>query len=165
LILFPAMETALQATVPMEARKSKQTRLNLYFDLGFDPPVCTHGFADADKQRSPADTKPVPISPDSYCKVASDSGLVARGARNDTCPNDPSRHGAHASSCGLIFDEKATRYPTSWPTHSASETKVPLSGTGDLATSLLAGEEPFLLAPTATAHGLSDLLTRPGRRK
>lgn len=164
-ILFPAMETALQATVPMEARKSKETRLNLNFDLGFDPPVCTHGFADADKQRSPHDTKPVPIPSDSYCKVASDSGLVARGARNDTCPNDPSRHGARASSCGLIFDDKAIRYPSSFPGNPSSETRVPLLGIGDLVSSLIAGNETSLRTPTRTAHSLSDLLTRPGGRR
>jgi len=80
----------------------------LYFKMSF-PTACTKGFPDKDKIRSPHDLSPAPLPKNSYCKVAPESPLVVRGARNNPCPNNPARRGPTAASCGLIFDVTAAR--------------------------------------------------------
>jgi phospholipid/cholesterol/gamma-HCH transport system substrate-binding protein len=77
--------------------------INLDLRAGFDPPVCTTGFPDANNFRDPNDKTVVPVDSDTYCKVAKNSPLVVRGARNAPCPNSDKR-GPYAFSCGLVFD-------------------------------------------------------------
>ena len=71
-----------------------------------DPPVCEDGFPEARKMRAPADLRPMPLPTNSYCKVAHSDPRIVRGARNMPCPQDPSRRGALASDCGLVFNPK-----------------------------------------------------------
>lgn len=79
---------------------------NLSFKVGFNnPPVCLEGFEYADQQRDPSDVSQAPIPENSYCKVAPDDPRIVRGARNQPCPNDPTRRGATAAQCGLDFTD------------------------------------------------------------
>lgn len=104
LTVFPAAIEAHYATYPADRRDDKYPEANLSFKIGIgSPPLCTTGFEDAGKHRSPDDLSPAPLPANSYCKVADDDVRVVRGARNNPCPNDPARHGATAAQCGLKF--------------------------------------------------------------
>lgn len=106
LTVFPAALEALMASVPRNRRGLPIQEANLSFKLGVnDPPVCTTGFPEAGKFRSPKDFSPKPESKDAYCKIPHDDLRVVRGARNQKCPNGPDLYGATAASCGLIFQK------------------------------------------------------------
>jgi phospholipid/cholesterol/gamma-HCH transport system substrate-binding protein len=108
LTVFPAAIEAHVATYPAERRDDEYQEANLSFKVGIgSPPLCTTGFEDAGKHRSPEDLSPAPLPANSYCKVPDDDVRVVRGARNNPCPNDPARHGATAAQCGLNFQRKA----------------------------------------------------------
>ena len=112
LTVFPAAIEAHYATYPADRRDDEYHEANLSFKVGIgSPPLCTTGFEDAGKHRSPEDLSPAPLPANSYCKVPDDDVRVVRGARNNPCPNDPARHGATAAQCGLNFQRKvgATR--------------------------------------------------------
>ncbi|MDT7618395.1 MAG: phospholipid/cholesterol/gamma-HCH transport system substrate-binding protein [Pseudonocardiales bacterium] len=70
-----------------------------------DPPACTTGFTDP--VRDPSDLSPLNAPTDSYCKEAPDSAKEIRGARQNPCPNDPTRRAADAAGCGLDFQTPA----------------------------------------------------------
>ena len=104
LTLFPAAIEAHYATFPGDRHDDPYPESNLSFKIGIgSPPLCTTGFEEAGKHRSPDDLSPAPLPTNSYCKVPSDDIRVVRGARNNPCPDDPSRHGATAAQCGLNF--------------------------------------------------------------
>lgn len=104
LTVFPAAIEAHVATYPADRRDDAYHEANLSFKVGIgSPPVCTTGFEDAGKHRSPEDLSPAPLPSNSYCKVPGDDVRVVRGARNNPCPNDPARRGATAAECGLTF--------------------------------------------------------------
>jgi phospholipid/cholesterol/gamma-HCH transport system substrate-binding protein len=116
-VYVPGIEhiiTVLPAAVQMygsglaETAGSDHVMDKVYFKMSF-PTACTKGFPDKDKIRSPYDLSPAPLPQDSYCKVAPESPLVVRGARNNPCPNNSARRGPTAASCGLIFDATAVR--------------------------------------------------------
>lgn len=110
LIVLPALIEANRAVAPLHVPKSTYAESGLSFKLGVNnPPVCTDGFFDAGKQRAPQDVSPAPLPVDSYCKVAPADPRVVRGARNMPCPNDPSRRGATAILCGLVFNPDEVR--------------------------------------------------------
>lgn len=105
LIVFPAVIGAAQGVVPPSRYDDPMTLGNLDFKASVNsPPVCTEGFADAGKHRSPHDQTEVAPPTDSYCDIASDDPRVVRGARNVPCPDDSGRRGPSAASCGLVFD-------------------------------------------------------------
>lgn len=106
LTLFPALETAFQAAVPVAREDDDNPEINLWFKLGFDPPVCDQGFADRNNYQDPDSKEKLPIASDSYCKVAKSSPLAVRGARNALCPDGVTR-AAYAADCGLVFDRAA----------------------------------------------------------
>ncbi len=104
LTVFPAAIEAHVATYPSDRRDDAYHEANLSFKVGIgSPPVCTTGFEDAGKHRSPEDLSRAPLPKNSYCKVPGDDVRVVRGARNNPCPNDPKRRGATAAECGLVF--------------------------------------------------------------
>jgi len=108
LTVFPAAIEAHYATYPADRRDDEYHEANLSFKVGIgSPPVCTTGFEDAGKHRSPDDLSPAPLPTNSYCKVADDDVRVVRGARHNPCPNDPERHGATAAQCGLNFQRNS----------------------------------------------------------
>lgn len=108
LVVFPASLEGLMASVPQSRRNLPITEVNLSFKGSVNsPPVCTTGFAEAGKQRSPQDLSYAAPPADSYCKVAPDDPRVPRGARNQLCPNSPTTYAATAAGCGLIFDKEA----------------------------------------------------------
>jgi len=108
LTVFPAAIEAHYATYPADRRDDEYHEANLSFKVGIgSPPVCTTGFEDAGKHRSPDDLSPAPLPTNSYCKVADDDVRVVRGARHNPCPNDPARHGATAAQCGLNFQRNS----------------------------------------------------------
>jgi phospholipid/cholesterol/gamma-HCH transport system substrate-binding protein len=99
LIVLPAAVQMFGAGIPPEHLLDQYTTGNVYFKMT-TPTPCTRGFPYKDKMRSPYDLSLAPLPQDSYCKVAPDSHLVARGVRNDPCPTDPSRRSATAAGCG-----------------------------------------------------------------
>lgn len=108
LIVLPAAIEAHYSNIPPENFRKPYIEANLSFKTGVnDPPVCTTGFPDNNNQRSPKDTSLAPLSPDAYCKVPHDDQRVVRGARNNPCPNDPTRYSANAAGCGLVFQPEA----------------------------------------------------------
>jgi phospholipid/cholesterol/gamma-HCH transport system substrate-binding protein len=108
LTVFPAAIEAHYATYPADRRDDEYHEANLSFKVGIgSPPVCTTGFEDAGKHRSPDDLSPAPLPTNSYCKVGDDDVRVVRGARHNPCPNDPARHGATAAQCGLTFQRSS----------------------------------------------------------
>lgn len=106
LIVFPGALEA-QATVQRYYPDQKYGESGLSFKLTVNnPPVCYEGFPEAFKQRNPEDLSPLPLPPNSYCKVASSDPRIVRGARNMPCPQDPDRRGARAQDCGLVFNPR-----------------------------------------------------------
>ncbi|MFL6178758.1 MAG: MCE family protein [Actinomycetes bacterium] len=108
LIVLPAAVQMSGAGIPPEHLLDEYTTSNVYFKMS-SPTPCTQGFPYKDKMRSPYDLSLAPLPQDSYCKVAPDSQLVARGVRNHPCPNDSSRRSATAAGCGLVFDKTAVQ--------------------------------------------------------
>lgn len=106
LTVLPALQTMFVAALPVSRRDEPLPSINLQLRAGFDPPVCTTGFPSPNRFRDPDDPELLPPPSDAYCKVAADSPLVVRGARNSPCPNSPLR-GPYAYSCGLVFDADA----------------------------------------------------------
>ena len=107
LIMLPALIEANTSVRPRNRPPDAYITAGLSFKMGFnDPPPCTTGFPDAGKHRAPEDESPAPLPKDSYCKVAKDDPSVVRGARNMPCPQDPSRTGATAELCGLVFNRR-----------------------------------------------------------
>ena len=107
LIVLPGAIEAHYSNGPADRLDDELPEANLSFKTGVNsPPVCTTGFADAGKHRSPKDTSPAPLR-DGYCKVPHDDQRVVRGARNNPCPNDPNRYAATAAGCGLVFQRRA----------------------------------------------------------
>ena len=104
LIVLPALIEANKSVQHYDAKQDYgESGLSFKVQVN-DPPTCDTGFPEAGKQRSPQDTSSRPLPTDSYCKVAHNDPRVVRGARNFPCPNDPTRRGATAEACGLIFD-------------------------------------------------------------
>jgi phospholipid/cholesterol/gamma-HCH transport system substrate-binding protein len=104
LTVFPGIIEGGLAAYPPARRHDDYPEGNLSFRTNLnDPPVCTTGFPDAAHHRDPADVSPAPLPPDSYCKVPHDDPRAVRGARNNPCPQDPTRRAATAAGCGLVF--------------------------------------------------------------
>ncbi|KQY58247.1 hypothetical protein ASD11_00825 [Aeromicrobium sp. Root495] len=103
LAVIPALQTMFVGALPVSRRDNPLPSINLSLRAGFDPPVCTTGFASANKFRDPDDKTLLAPPSDSYCKVAKDSPLVVRGARNAPCPTND-RRGPYAFSCGYVFN-------------------------------------------------------------
>lgn len=101
LIVGAAEVPTLTALVPPSSRNKERAPGNLWFRLGFDPPACSEGFAEAHNVRDPSDGRPVKVGLENWCKVPTTDPRAARGARNLPCPN-----GGRAAStllCGLDF--------------------------------------------------------------
>ena len=106
LIVFPGTLEA-QATVQRYYPAQDYGESGLSFKLTVNnPPVCYEGFPEAFHQRAPEDLSPLPLPPNSYCKVAPSDPRIVRGARNMPCPHDPEKRGARAEDCGLVFNPK-----------------------------------------------------------
>lgn len=145
LIVTPAVLAAVTSSIPVTQRGPDRSQANLWFKLSFDPPTCTRGFENANKIRNPADLSARAPSTTSWCKVAADSALAPRGARNQPCPNGGT--GATAAQCGLSFDGKRTRGDAATSTATTGGTLEP-----GLGSYLLSGATP-------SADGWQDLLT------
>ena len=102
LILLPAEVPAFSASIPASQQGPKRNEANMWFKLGFKPPTCTVGFANAGHMRDPSDLRTLDPSPTDWCKVAPNDARAARGARNAVCPNGG--RAATAAGCGLVFD-------------------------------------------------------------
>ena len=63
------------------------------------PPPCLTGFLPASEWRSPADTSPVPLPSNTYCKIPMDATNVVRGARNYPCVDVPGKRAATPREC------------------------------------------------------------------
>lgn len=150
LIVLPAVVTSFNSAVPADQRKNSRSAANLWFKLGFDPPTCTKGFADAQKMRNPDDLSPAEVPTQSWCKVGTDDVRAARGARNSPCPNGGT--GATAALCGLVFDKSVV--------HRTAPASEDTSGDTPLGGSLDAGLTSFLLGGDVPgAATWQDLLT------
>lgn len=150
LIVLPALIPAFNTATPSSRLNDKFGMANLYFKLGLDPPACTVGFTDANKQRAPSDLSAAPIPQDSYCKAGKTSQQVVRGARNDPCPNDPSRRSATAAGCGLIFDKAQVDRVNLLASDSATGSTV-----GQAGADLLAPDNGFFLLDSSHNSGIS----------
>lgn len=150
MIVLPAVTTSMTSAIPVDRRDGKRHVANLWFKLGFDPPTCTRGFADAQKIRNPDDISAAEPPGSSWCKVKPDDVRAPRGARNSPCPNGGT--GATAALCGLVFDESVVARTSSGTDDAA--------GDGTLAGSLDLGLTSFLLSGDAPgAETWQDLLT------
>lgn len=106
LIVFPGTLEA-QATVQRYYPAQDYGESGLSFKLTVNnPPVCYEGFPEAFHQRAPENLSPLPLPPNSYCKVAPSDPRIVRGARNMPCPHDPDKRGARAEDCGLVFNPR-----------------------------------------------------------
>lgn len=104
LAVLPAAVEMHFSAFPRERYDDAYPEANLSFKLSVNnPPTCRTGFEYAGEHRSPKDLSPAPLPQDSWCKVPADDPRVVRGARNQACPNDPSRRAATAAGCGLVF--------------------------------------------------------------
>lgn len=150
LIVLPAVTTAFTSAIPVHRRNGKRHAANLWFKLGFDPPTCTRGFADAQRMRNPDDISPAEPPRNSWCKVAPDDVRAPRGARNSPCPNGGT--GATAALCGLVFDKSVVSRTGEGSTGAPDD--PPLAGALDL------GLTSFLLGGAVPgAETWQDLLT------
>lgn len=104
LIIVPPMVEAGLAAISTVKTVNGYPEGALSFRTNFgEPPVCTAGYPEAAHHRSAADLSPAAIESSSWCKVPHQAPVVVRGARNDPCPNDPTRRAATAAGCGLVF--------------------------------------------------------------
>jgi phospholipid/cholesterol/gamma-HCH transport system substrate-binding protein len=163
LTILPALVPAFNTATPKSRLDDSFTMANLYFKLGLDPPPCTVGFVDADKQRNPDDLSVAPIPQDSYCKASKTSQLAVRGARNNPCPHDPTRRSATAAGCGYIFDDAALQRRSLLLSHNAD-----VDLTDGAAANLIAPNGLFfLLDPKLNSKGpqtWQSLLTKTAQR-
>lgn len=131
LIVAPATFATFDNAVPVDKRSDARTPSNLWFKLGV-PELCTTGWADANNMRSPVDKSFAPEPTSSYCKVPQNDPRVARGARNDPCPNG--RRGASAADCGYDFSTfsvvKAAGLPAGYTGPSPANDAASSSSTG-----------------------------------
>ena len=157
LIVYPAQETIFKSVLGPGDEFAETPAINLWFKLGFDPPVCTEGFEGANSFRDVNDATKLPAYADSYCKVAQDSPLVPRGARNAPCP-DSSLRGPRAADCGLVFDQVAVDQQSFLTDAGVSPTPEALKGSD-----LIAPTGQFFLtdlgATGAVPQSFADLLT------
>lgn len=157
LIVYPAQETIFKSVLGPGDELAETPAINLWFKLGFDPPVCSEGFEGANKFQDVNDPTKRPAYADSYCKVAQDSPLVPRGARNAPCPDSDLR-GPRAEDCGLVFDQVAVDQRTLLTSSGVTATPEALD-----ASALLAPSGQFFLTDAAMGAAVpgsfEDLLT------
>lgn len=109
LVIYPALVSALLTAID-GARDTGQIKVDFNLQIN-EPPPCTTGFLPAEDRRSPADlTVPAQIN-GIYCKIAKDSTMTVRGARNLPCMEFPGRTGASPEECRA--DDFGTRPSTS----------------------------------------------------
>ncbi len=97
LVIYPALVSALLTAID-GARDTGQIKVDFNLQIN-EPPPCTTGFLPAEDRRSPADlTVPAQIN-GIYCKIAKDSTMTVRGARNLPCMEFPGRTGASPEEC------------------------------------------------------------------
>lgn len=132
LIVGAAEVPTLTALVPPSSRGKERAPGNLWFRLGFDPPACSEGFAEAKNVRDPSDGRPAKVGLENWCKVPTRDPRAARGARNNPCPNGG--RAASALLCGLDFRGGSLRRTGAVP---------PVGGSG---TSFLGGAAAGFLA-------------------
>ncbi|WP_299572456.1 MCE family protein [uncultured Williamsia sp.] len=63
------------------------------------PPACTVGFLPASQRRNPDELNTVDTPSDLYCKLAQDSPVAVRGARNYPCMDTPGRRAPTVALC------------------------------------------------------------------
>ncbi|GAA1750591.1 MlaD family protein [Aeromicrobium alkaliterrae] len=157
LIVYPAQETIFKSVLGPGDELAENPAINLWFKLGFDPPVCTEGFEGVNNFQDPNDPTVRPAYADTYCKVAQDSPLVPRGARNAPCPDGVSR-GPRAADCGLVFDQVAVDQQSFLTNAGVSPTPAALAGSD-----LIAPTGRFFLtdqgSTAAIPESFADLLT------
>lgn len=103
--LMPAIVESHYSTLTRLSSHNDYATLNLAFKLGVNnPPFCTKGYPEAERQRDPSDLSEAPIPSTSYCDVPASDPRVVRGARNDPCPGRPARS-PNAAGCKFNFDE------------------------------------------------------------
>lgn len=157
LIVYPAQETIFKSVLGPGDELAENPAINLWFKLGFDPPVCTEGFEGVNNFQDPNDPTVRPAYADTYCKVAQDSPLVPRGARNAPCPDGVSR-GPRAADCGLVFDQVAVDQQSFLTDAGVSPTPAALAGSD-----LIAPTGQFFLtdqgSTAAIPESFADLLT------
>jgi phospholipid/cholesterol/gamma-HCH transport system substrate-binding protein len=99
-VVLPALVNDVQTILWNNRGLPNTAALDLTVSLNY-PPLCTSGYSARD--RDPADLSPIPPVSKSYCQASKSSPVLARGARQDPCPNDPHRRSADAHGCGLDF--------------------------------------------------------------
>lgn len=123
LIVLPALENAMLNLLAPAVPGDRYDWLKLDFKTPVNnSPACTQGFEYTRKQRDPNDLSAAPIPQNSYCKVPPWDPRVVRGVRNDPCPQDPSRRGPTARSCGLVFPRYTVKGLGPSPSTTAVET-------------------------------------------
>lgn len=97
LVLYPALVSGL-VTAINGAKSDNEIKVDFNLQINETPP-CTTGFLPAADRRSPADLS-VPAQVNGlYCKVAQDSQIATRGARNLPCMEYPGRRAASPELC------------------------------------------------------------------
>ena len=97
LVIYPALVSSL-ITAINGAKDTGQIKVDFNLQINETPP-CTTGFLPAEDRRSPADLTVPPQINGIYCKVAKDSTMTVRGARNLPCMEFPGRTGASPEEC------------------------------------------------------------------
>ncbi|NUS44714.1 MAG: MCE family protein [Mycobacteriaceae bacterium] len=128
LVIFPPLIRALM-TVGSQDSELLGAKANFAnFPVMNNPPPCLKGFLSAKEWRSPSELSSPQLPPDLYCKEPHNSVMDVRGARNNPCPNDPSKRAATPRECGLDFTYRPPVVgPTSLPSPQAGEPPAPKS--------------------------------------
>jgi phospholipid/cholesterol/gamma-HCH transport system substrate-binding protein len=101
LVLYPALVDRLQgALIPHRSEGMLKLDIETNFN---DPPACKEGYIPLDERRDPSDTSQADTATAQHCTLKPSAPQGVRGARNQPCPNDPSRRAASPAGCGLIF--------------------------------------------------------------
>lgn len=99
LVLFPAMMDSTQSAALPNMHDAMPAQNTFFVTTFNDPPPCITGFLPPEERRSPTELD-VPETPqDLYCKVAEDSPVAVRGARNMPCMEYPGVRAATVTLC------------------------------------------------------------------
>ncbi|MCJ0902917.1 MCE family protein [Rhodococcus sp. ARC_M6] len=97
LVIYPPLSAAL-VTIAGSGNPADGALVDFHLEVN-DPPPCTTGFLPAEEWRSPADESPIATPSDLFCRVAQESPIAVRGARNLPCAEFPGRRGATVEQC------------------------------------------------------------------
>ncbi len=115
-VIYPRLIAGLISAMNTE---DSDKGANVDFVASFqDPPPCTVGFYPLEKRRSPGDQTVKDYPSGMLCRVAHDSPLAVRGARNYPCVEYPGRRAPTPAECRTGYkplDKKSLPLPNGVP--------------------------------------------------